>query len=476
MEKEHRNATKEEQDVLAKYVGWGGLADAFDDTKPNWSNEYHELKNLLNEDEYRNARESTLTAFYTPPVVIDSIYQILSNLGFRYGNILEPACGIGNFMGLVPECMKDSKLYGIELDSITGRIAKQLYQNANINVEGYEDTHLPDSFFDVAIGNVPFGQFGVMDKRYDKYHFNIHDYFFAKTLDKVRPGGVIAFVTSRFTMDKANSSVRRYISERAELLGAIRLPNNTFSEGANTKAVSDILVLQKRDRPMIVDEEWLHTEKDSQGNVMNSYFISHPDMILGHVEKSKNMYGREDLTVTPYEDVTLKEALDGVVQLIHGQMENIIIDDLQLDTNDNEMMTIPADPNIRNYSYTIVDGEIYFRENSQMVKLELSKTAKNRIIGLIDIRECVRRLIDYQKEDYPESMIVAEQQKLNILYDNFTKEYGLINSRGNSLAFRDDSAYYLLCSLENLNEDGTLKSKADMFTKRTIRKKKLLKV
>ncbi|MFQ7801233.1 MAG: hypothetical protein ACLRHW_17265, partial [Coprobacillus cateniformis] len=313
-----------------------------------------------------------------------------------------------------------------------------------------------------------------MDKRYDKYHFNIHDYFFAKTLDKVRPGGVIAFVTSRFTMDKANSSVRRYISERAELLGAIRLPNNTFSEGANTKAVSDILVLQKRDRPMIVDEEWLHTEKDSQGNVMNSYFISHPDMILGHVEKSKNMYGREDLTVTPYEDVTLKEALDGVVQLIHGQMENIIIDDLQLDTNDNEMMTIPADPNIRNYSYTIVDGEIYFRENSQMVKLELSKTAKNRIIGLIDIRECVRRLIDYQKEDYPESMIVAEQQKLNILYDNFTKEYGLINSRGNSLAFRDDSAYYLLCSLENLNEDGTLKSKADMFTKRTIRKKEVV--
>lgn len=475
LEKEHRNATKEEQDILSKYVGWGGLADVFDDTKPNWSNEYHELKNLLNEDEYRNARESTLTAFYTPPVVIESIYQILHNVGFRYGNILEPACGTGNFMGLVPESMKDSKLYGIELDSITGRIAKQLYQNANINIEGYEDTHLPDSFFDVAVGNVPFGQFGVMDKRYDKYHFNIHDYFFAKTLDKVRPGGVIAFITSRFTMDKANSSVRKYISERAELLGAIRLPNNTFSESANTKAVSDILVLQKRDRPMIVDEEWLHTEKDSQGNVMNSYYISHPDMILGHVEKSKNMYGREDLTVTPYEDVTLKEALDDAVQLIHGRMENIIIYDLQLDTNDNEMMTIPADPNVRNYSYTIVDGEVYFRKNSQMVKLELSKTAKNRIIGLIDIRECVRRLIDYQKEDYPESMIVAEQQKLNILYDNLTKEYGLINSRGNSLAFHDDSAYYLLCSLENLNEDGTLKSKADMFTKRTIRKKEVVK-
>lgn len=475
LEKQHRNATKEEQEVLAKYVGWGGLADVFDETKPNWTNEYHELKELLSEEEYRNARESTLTAFYTPPVVIESIYEILHNLGFRYGNILEPACGTGNFMGLLPESIKDSKLYGIELDSLTGRIAKQLYQNANITIEGYEDTKLPDSFFDIAVGNVPFGQFGVLDKRYDKYHFNIHDYFFAKTLDKVRPGGIIAFVTSRYTMDKANSSVRKYISERAELLGAIRLPNTTFSESANTKAVSDILILQKRDRPMVVDEEWLYTKKDSQGNVMNSYFISHPDMILGNVEKTKSMYGREDLTVTPYEDVTLKEALESAIQSIHGYMENRIINDLDLDTNDSELVSIPADPNVRNYSYTIVDGDIYFRENSQMVKMELSKTAKNRIIGLIDIRECVRRLIDYQKEDYPESMIIAEQQKLNILYDNFTKEYGLINSRGNALAFRDDSAYYLLCSLENLNEDGTLKSKADMFTKRTIRKKEIIK-
>lgn len=471
LEKQHRNATKEEQDVLSKYVGWGGLADVFDETKSNWTNEYHELKNLLSEDEYKNARESTLTAFYTPPVVIESIYQVLYNLGFRYGNILEPACGTGNFMGLVPESMKDSRLYGIELDSLTGRIAKQLYQNASINIEGYEDTKLPDSFFDIAVGNVPFGQFGVLDKRYDKYHFNIHDYFFAKTLDKVRPGGIIAFVTSRFTMDKANSSVRKYISERAELLGAIRLPNTTFSESANTKAVSDILILQKRDRPMVVDEEWLYTEKDSQGNTMNSYFISHPDMILGNVEKTKSMYGREDLTVTPYEDVTLKETLDSAIQSIHGHMENTIINDLELDSNDSELVSIPADPNVRNYSYTIVDGEIYFRDNSQMVKIELSKTAKNRIIGLIDIRECVRKLIDYQKDDYPESMIVNEQKRLNTLYDSFTKDYGLINSRGNALAFRDDSAYYLLCSLENLNEDGTLKSKADMFTKRTIRKK-----
>ena len=474
LEKQHRNATKEEQEILAKYVGWGGLSDVFDETKSNWTNEYHELKDLLSEDEYRNARESTLTAFYTPPVVIESIYQILSNLGFRYGNILEPASGTGNFMGLVPESMKDSKMYGIELDSITGRIAKQLYQNVIISIEGYEDTKLPDSFFDVAVGNVPFGQFGVVDKRYDKYHFNIHDYFFAKTLDKVRPGGIIAFVTSRFTMDKANSSVRKYISERAELLGAIRLPNNTFSESANTKAVSDILVLQKRDRPMVVDETWLYTEKDSQGNVMNSYFVSHPDMILGNVEKSKNMYGREDLTVTPYEDVTLKESLDSAIQSIHGHIENNILNELELDSNESDIVSIPANPDVRNYSYTIVDADIYFRENSQMVKMELSKTAQSRITRLIDIRECVRKLIDYQKEDYPESMIMNEQKRLNELYDNFTAQYGLINSRGNALAFREDSSYYLLCSLENINEDGTLKSKADMFTKRTIRKKEVV--
>ncbi|GFI40739.1 hypothetical protein IMSAGC017_00774 [Thomasclavelia cocleata] len=469
LEKENRNATAEEQEVLAKYVGWGGLSDVFDDSKSNWSNEYHELKNLLSDEEYTNARESTLTAFYTPPVVIESIYQALENLGFRYGNILEPACGTGNFMGLLPESLSDSKLYGVELDFITGRIAKHLYPNANIAIEGYEKTNLPDSFFDVAVGNVPFGQFSVRDKRYDKYHFNIHDYFFAKTIDKVRSGGIIAFLTSRFTMDKANSSVRKYINERAELLGAIRLPNNTFSESANTKAVSDIIFLQKRERPVILDEEWLTTEADEQGNVMNSYFISHPDMILGNIKKTKSMYGREDLTVVPFEDRTLKQSLQTAIQSIQGHMDTVIIDENELESDD-EIVMIPADPTVRNFSYTIVDGEIYFRENSQMTKIELSKTAKNRVIGMIEIRDCVRKVIEYQKDDYPLSVIEQEQRKLNILYDNFTKEYGLINSRGNSLAFRDDSAYYLLCSLENLNDDGTLKSKADIFTKRTIRK------
>ena len=472
LEKEKRNATAEEQEVLAKYVGWGGLADVFDNSKPNWSNEYHELKNLLSDEEYTNARESTLTAFYTPPVVIESIYQALENLGFRYGNILEPACGTGNFMGLLPETLKDSKLYGVELDSITGRIAKHLYPNASITVEGYEKTKLPDSFFDVAVGNIPFGQFGVTDKRYDKYHFNIHDYFFAKTIDKVRPNGIIAFITSRFTMDKANSSVRKYISERAELLGAIRLPNNTFSESANTKVVSDILFLQKRERPIILDEEWLTTEADEQGNIMNSYFISHPDMILGNIEKSKNMYGREDLTVVPFEDRTLKQLLQTAIQSIKGQMNTVMIDENELES-DEEIVTIPADPTVRNFSYTLVDGEVYFRENSQMAKIELSKTAKNRIVGMIEIRDCIRKLIECQKDDYPDSVIEQEQKKLNTLYDNFTKEYGLINSRGNSLAFRDDSAYYLLCSLENLNDDGTFKSKADIFTKRTIRKREV---
>ncbi len=469
LEKENRNATAEEQEILAKYVGWGGLADVFDGSKSNWSNEYSELKNLLSNEEYVNARESTLTAFYTPPIVIESIYQALKNLGFQYGNILEPACGTGNFMGLLPESFKDSKLYGIELDSITGRIAKHLYPNANIAVEGYEKTNLPDSFFDVAVGNVPFGQFSVSDKRYDKYHFNIHDYFFAKTIDKVRPGGIIAFLTSRFTMDKANSSVRKYISERAELLGAIRLPNNTFSESANTKAVSDIIFLQKRERPIILDEEWLTTEADEHGNVMNSYFISHPDMILGNIEKTKSMYGHEDLTVVPFEDRTLKQSLQTAIQSIQGHMDTVIIDENELESDD-ELVTIPADPTVRNYSYTVVDGEVYFRENSQMAKIELSKTAKNRVIGMIEIRDCIRKVIEYQKEDYPNSVIEQEQKKLNTLYDTFTKEYGLINSRGNSLAFRDDSAYYLLCSLENLNDDGTLKSKADIFTKRTIRK------
>lgn len=470
LEEEGRLATKEEQDILAKYVGWGGLSEAFDESKSTWSNEYHELKSLLSEEEYSAARESTLTAFYTPPVVIESIYSIIERFGFHHGNILEPACGTGNFLGKLPASMESSKLYGIELDSITGRIAKQLYQKANITVEGYEKTSLPDSFFDVAIGNVPFGQFKVSDKRYDRLNFNVHDYFFAKTIDKIRPGGLILFVTSKYTMDKANSSVRKYINERCELLGAIRLPNDTFSESANTKAVSDILILKKRERQMVNDAPWLYTQTDENGQTYNAYFHEHPEMVLGHFEMSKSMYGRDDLTVIPFEDIPLKQSLDEAIMHIHGQIDDMVLDESVIDEPEDTIITIPADPTVRNFSYTMVDGDIYFRENSVMSKIELSQTAKNRVIGMIEIRDCVRELIEYQKDDYDEKIILEQQQKLNDLYDTFTEKYGLINSRGNSLAFREDSAYYLLCSLENINEDGTLRSKADMFTKRTIRK------
>ena len=470
LEEEGRLATKEEQDVLAKYVGWGGLSEVFDETKSNWSNEYHELKSLLSEEEYSAARESTLTAFYTPPVVIESIYSIIERFGFHHGNILEPACGTGNFLGKLSASMESSKLYGIELDTITGRIAKQLYQKANIAVEGYEKTSLPDSFFDVAIGNVPFGQFKVSDKRYDRLNFNIHDYFFAKTIDKIRPGGLILFVTSRYTMDKANSSVRKYINERCELLGAIRLPNDTFSESANTKAVSDILILKKRERQMVNDAPWLYTQTDENGRTYNAYFHEHPEMVLGHFEMAKSMYGRDDLTVIPFEDIPLKQSLEEAITHIHGQIDEMVLDESVIDEPEDTIVTIPADPMVRNFSYTMVDGDIYFRENSIMSKIELSQTAKNRVIGMIEIRDCVRELIEYQKDDYDEKIILEQQKKLNDLYDTFTEKYGLINSRGNSLAFREDSAYYLLCSLENINEDGTLRSKADMFTKRTIRK------
>lgn len=469
LEKENRLATKDEQEVLSKYVGWGGLSEVFDETKNSWSKEYAELKQLLNDEEYRAARESTLTAFYTSPIVIKSIYEVLYNLGFRTGNVLEPSCGIGNFFGMIPDTM-NAKCYGVELDSITGRIAKQLYQKANIAVEGYEKTNLPDSFFDVAIGNVPFGQFKVLDKRYDKYNFHIHDYFFAKTIDKIRPGGIIAFITSRYTMDKSNGSIRRYINERAELLGAIRLPNTAFKDAANTLVTSDILILKKRERPVMKEDEWVFTGTDAHGNVMNRYFVDHPEMILGTVELTRNMYGREDITVTPYPNRTLKECLDEAVTHIQGQIDDVVILDDTLDIEE-EVITVPADPNVRNFSYTIVDGAVYFRENSIMSKLELSKTAKNRVMGMIEIRDCLRRLIEYQKDDYPDEIIQTEQQKLNVLYDAYTKEYGLINQRANAIVFREDSGYYLLCSLENLNEDGTLKSKADIFTKRTIRAK-----
>ena len=464
LEKQGRNATKDEQDILSRYVGWGGLADAFDESKSNWANEYLELKSLLSEEEYKSARESTLTSFYTSPVVIESIYKALNNLGFRHGNILEPSCGIGNFFGMLPDEMNNSKMYGVELDSISGRIAKQLYQNSNIAIEGYEETKLPDSFFDVAVGNVPFGNFKVVDKKYDRLNFNIHDYFFAKTIDKVRPNGIIAFVTSRYTMDKRNSNVRRYINERCELLGAIRLPNDAFGD---TKAVSDILFLQKRERPVLKDDDWVSTGITEEGYVINQYYIDHPEMILGTIEKTHAMYGREDITVVGY-DEPLNESLGKAIYNIKGHIDEVDI----VEEDEYEIETIPADTQVRNYSYTVIGDKVYYRENSLMNKVDVGDTTFKRIKGMIRIRDTVRDLITYQSEDYPEEMIAKKQRELNDYYDVFTQAYGLLNSRGNTIAFREDSSFYLLCSLENLNEDGTLKSKAAMFTQRTIRKKK----
>ena len=464
LEKQGRNATKDEQDILSRYVGWGGLADVFDESKSNWANEYLELKSLLSEEEYKSARESTLTSFYTSPVVIESIYKALNNLGFRHGNILEPSCGIGNFFGMLPDEMNNSKMYGVELDSISGRIAKQLYQNSNIAIEGYEETKLPDSFFDVAVGNVPFGNFKVVDKKYDRLNFNIHDYFFAKTIDKVRPNGIIAFVTSRYTMDKRNSNVRRYINERCELLGAIRLPNDAFGD---TKAVSDILFLQKRERPVLKDDDWVSTGITEEGYVINQYYIDHPEMILGTIEKTHAMYGREDITVVGY-DEPLNESLGKAIYNIKGHIDEFDI----VEEDEYEIESIPADPQVRNYSYTVIGDKVYYRENSLMNKVDVGDTTFKRIKGMIRIRDTVRDLITYQSEDYPEEMIAKKQRELNDYYDVFTQAYGLLNSRGNTIAFREDSSFYLLCSLENLNEDGTLKSKAAMFTQRTIRKKK----
>ncbi len=464
LEKQGRNATKDEQDILSRYVGWGGLADVFDESKSNWANEYLELKSLLSEEEYKSARESTLTSFYTSPVVIESIYKALNNLGFRHGNILEPSCGIGNFFGMLPDEMNNSKMYGVELDSISGRIAKQLYQNSNIAIEGYEETKLPDSFFDVAVGNVPFGNFKVVDKKYDRLNFNIHDYFFAKTIDKVRPNGIIAFVTSRYTMDKRNSNVRKYINERCELLGAIRLPNDAFGD---TKAVSDILFLQKRERPVLKDDDWVSTGITEEGYVINQYYIDHPEMILGTIEKTHAMYGREDITVVGY-DEPLNESLGKAIYNIKGHIDEFDI----VEEDEYEIESIPADPQVRNYSYTVIGDKVYYRENSLMNKVDVGDTTFKRIKGMIRIRDTVRDLITYQSEDYPEEMIAKKQRELNDYYDVFTQAYGLLNSRGNTIAFREDSSFYLLCSLENLNEDGTLKSKAAMFTQRTIRKKK----
>ena len=466
LEFEHRLATPEEQEILSQYVGWGGLADAFDESKENWSKEFKELYTTLSPDEYEQARASTLTAHFTPPVVIKAMYKALSNMGFTQGNILEPSCGIGNFMGLMPESMSGSKMYGVEIDSITGRIAQQLYQKNSVAIQGYENSELPDSFFDVAIGNVPFGDFKLLDKKYNKHNFLIHDYFFAKTLDKVRPGGVIAFITSSGTMDKRTSKVRRYIAQRADLIGAVRLPNNTFKKNAGTEVTADILFLQKRESMTDIMPEWVEVGEFSEGQFVNKYFLDNPDMVMGELKEVSGPFGPE-LTCVPNEDTTLAEQLDGAIQNIHATITEYEVDDI---SNDEEI-TIPADPNVRNFSFTVVDGDVYFRENSLMRKIELNATAENRVKGMIELRDCVRTLIEYQTENYSDDEIKAQQARLNTLYDNYTKKYGLINSRGNSLAFSEDSSYFLLCSLEVLDEYGELERKADMFTKRTIRAK-----
>lgn len=466
IEAENRLATPEEQETLSRYVGWGGIPQAFDETNASWADEYRELRAALTEEEYTAARESTLNAHYTSPVVIKAMYQALENMGFKTGNILEPSCGIGNFFGLLPETMKSSKLYGVELDSITGRIAKQLYQTANIAIQGFEDTSLPDSFFDVAIGNVPFGNFGVADKRYDKNHFLIHDYFFAKTLDKVRPGGVIAFITFSGTMDKKNPDVRRYIAERAELLGAIRLPNDAFLKNAGTQVVADILFLQKRDRPIAVEPDWVHLGKTEDGFTVNRYFVDNPDMVLGELTEESTQYGRQECTVRPIEGADLGEQLKDAIANIHGDISEF---EREEELSEDTAESIPADPDVRNYSYTLLDGSIYYRENSLMRKVDVAVTATNRIKGMIEIRDCTRRLIQYQLDGYPDDAIADEQQRLNILYDKFTQQYGLINSRANKMAFADDSSYCLLCALEVIDENGNLERKSDMFTKRTIR-------
>lgn len=463
LESESRFATPDEQEVLSRYVGWGGLADCFDEKHSR----YLELKALLSEAEYAAARESTLTAFYTPPVVIRAMYQALGNMNFKAGNVLEPSCGVGNFLGMLPQSMEQSKLYGVELDSISGRIAQQLYQKSSIAVQGFEKTDLPDSFFDAAIGNVPFGQFKVPDKRYDKNNFLIHDYFFARTLDKVRPGGIIAFITSKGTMDKENPAVRKYIAQRADLLGAIRLPNNTFKSAAGTEVTSDILFFQKRDRLIDIEPDWVHLNTDENGVTMNQYFIDNPDMILGEMKMVSGPFGPESACV-PYEGQDLGEQLSDAIQNIHAEIIELEVDELEEGTED---MSVPADPTVRNFSFALSDGKLYYRENSRMNPVEVSVTAENRIKGMIAIRDCARTLIEYQTEDYPDSDIQAEQEKLNTIYDDFSKKYGIINARANSSAFSNDSSYPLLASLEVLDDEGNFVRKADMFSKRTIKQR-----
>lgn len=463
-QEENRFATPEEQIILSKYVGWGGIPEAFDERNSAWSTEYLELSSVLTPDEYAAARESTLTAFYTPPEVSTAIYKALEQMGFQEGNLLEPSCGIGNFIGMLPKSMENAKVYGVELDTISAGIAQQLYQKSSIAAQGFEEVNVPDSFFDGVIGNVPFGDFKVADKRYDKYNFLIHDYFFAKSLDKLRPGGVMALVTSKGTMDKENSNVRKYIAQRAELLGAIRLPSDTFKGNAGTEVVSDILFLQKRDRLIDIEPDWVHLDADENGIRMNSYFVQHPEMILGEMKMVSSRFGQE-ATCEPFENADLSELLNEAVSNIHGEISEYEVAD-ELEEEDN---SIPADPEVRNFSYTVLDDKIYFRENSRMSPVEVSATAENRIKGMIGMRDCVRSLIELQTEDYPDSEIKQAQQKLNTLYDSFTKKYGLINSRANTSAFSDDSSYALLSALEVINEEGELERKADMFFKRTIK-------
>ena len=463
-QEENRFATPDEQKILSRYVGWGGIPEAFDERAGAWHTEYAMLKNILTPEEYDSARESTLTAFYTPPTVIKAVYKAMEQLGFREGNILEPSCGIGHFIGMLPDSMSDSKIYGVELDTVSAGIAQQLYQKTSIAAQGFEEANLPDSFFDTVVGNVPFGDFKVPDKRYDKHKFLIHDYFFAKSLDKLRPGGVMALITSKGTMDKENPAVRKYIAQRADLLGAIRLPNNTFKGNAGTEVVSDILILQKRDRIVDIEPDWVHLATDENGIAMNSYFVEHPEMILGEMKMVSGRFGPEPSCV-PYEGADLAEQLSEAVANIHGEITAYEVED-ELTEEDN---SIPADPTVRNFSYTLVDGKIYFRENSRMAPVDVSATAENRIKGMIAIRDCVRNLIELQTEDYPDSAIKEEQAKLNSLYDTFTAKYGLINSRANSSAFSQDSSFSLLSALEVLGDDGQLEKKADMFYKRTIK-------
>ncbi len=468
LEQEHRGATAEEQQVLSQYVGWGGLADAFDPGKDSWAKEYAELKGLLSEDEYAAARSSTLNAHYTSPVVIRSIYDAVEKMGFQSGNILEPSMGVGNFFGMLPDSMADSRLYGVELDSITGRIAKMLYPQADITVAGFETTDCRD-FYDLAVGNVPFGQYKVNDKAYNKFGFSIHNYFFAKAIDQVRPGGIVAFVTSRYTMDSKDSTARKHMAERADLLGAIRLPNNAFRANAGTDVVSDIIFLQKRDRPIDHEPDWVQLGKTEDGFAINQYFVDHPEMVLGELTTESTQYGREELTVAPIEGANLADQLAEAVQHIEGQYTAAEVDAPDIAEEEAPRRTLPADPEVKNFSYTVVDGEVFYRENSVMTQVELSDTAKSRVTGMVELRQIVNDLIQQQLEDYPDADIKATQERLNTAYDAFTAKYGLLNDRKNGRLFEQDSSYYLLCSLENLDEQGQLKSKAAMFTKRTIR-------